>query len=68
MRNKIFVLMLFIVLSVSSSAWSEVYAEGEALAVFKVPEGSSVSAASVNVAESVGEIGASVAETYSSTP
>ena len=45
-------------------AFSETYAEGEVLAVFRVPEGVSISAAGVNVAESAGEIGASVAETY----
>ena len=65
MRSKVFLLSLFMLLALSSSAWSEVCAEGEALAVFKVPEGVSVSAAGVNVAESVAaEIGASVAETY----
>ena len=64
MGSKVFLLSLFMLLALSSSAWSEVYAEGEALAVFSVPEGVSVSAASVNVVESVGEIGASVAETY----
>ena len=58
MRNKIFVLMLFIVLSVSSYAWSAQYVEGEVLAVFRVPEGVSASEAEIHVAE------AEVAETY----
>ncbi len=64
MRTKVFLLSLFVLMTLTSSARAEVYAEGEALAVFTVPEGSSVSAASVNVAEAVGEIGAAVAETY----
>ena len=63
MKAKIFVLLLLLT-GICSPAWSEIYTEGEALAVFRVPEGVEMSAASVNVAEAVGEIGASVAETY----
>ena len=63
MKAKIFVL-LFVLTALCSPAWSETYAQGEALAVFRVPEGVSASAASVNVAEAVGGIGASVAESY----
>ena len=63
MKNKIFVLLLLLT-GICSPAWSEIYAEGEALAVFRVPEGVGMSAASVSVAEAVGGIGASVAETY----
>ena len=58
MRSKIFVLSLLFVLIVSPSAWPADYAEGEVLAVFRVPEGVSVSAAEVSVA------GAEVAETF----
>ena len=64
MRSKIFVLSLLVLAALCSAAWSQTYAEGEALAVFRAPEGLSVSAASVNVAEAVGGIGASVAESY----
>ncbi len=64
MKRKIFALSVFAVMILCCPAFSETYAEGEALAVFRVPEGVSVSAAGVNVAESAGEIGASVAETY----
>lgn len=64
MKRKIFALSVFAVMILCCPAFSETYAEGEALAVFRVPEGVSVSAACVNVAESAGEIGASVAETY----
>ncbi len=64
MRNKIFVLSLFMLMTLTLAAWSEPYAEGEVLAVFRVPEGVSISAASVSVAETVSNIGASVAETY----
>ena len=63
MKSKVFAL-LFVLTGICSPAWSGTYAEGEALAVFRVPEGVSVSAASVNVVEAAGEIGASVAETY----
>ena len=63
MKSKVFAL-LFLLTGICSPAWSEVFADGEALAVFRVPEGAGMSAASLNVAESVGEIGASVAETY----
>ena len=45
-------------LAVSPAVWPSPYAEGEALAVFRVPEGVSVSAAKVSVAD------AEVAETY----
>ena len=64
MRSRIFVLSLLFMLAMSPMAWSADYSEGEVLAVFRVPEGSSVSAASVNVIEAAGEVGASVAETY----
>ena len=64
MKRKVFALSILVVMMFTSSALAEVYAEGEALAVFRVPEGVSVSAAGTRVAESVGEIGASVAETY----
>ncbi len=64
MKRKIFALSVFAVMILCCPAFSETYAEGEALAVFRVPEGVSVSAACVNVAESAGKIGASVAETY----
>ncbi|MBR1438220.1 MAG: S8 family serine peptidase [Synergistaceae bacterium] len=65
MKSKISVLSLFVLTALCSSAWSETYAEGEALAVFRVPEGVSVSAAGVSVAEAAAsELGASVAETY----
>ena len=64
MKRKIFALSVFAVMILCCPAFSETYAEGEVLAVFRVPEGVSVSAAGVNVAESAGEIGASVAETY----
>ena len=62
--KKIFVLSFIAVMMLNTSAFAENYAEGEALAVFRVPEGVSVSAASVNVVEAAEEIGASVAETY----
>ena len=64
MKRKIFALSIFAVMILCCPAFSETYAQGEALAVFRVPEGSSVSASSVSVAESVSEVGASVAETY----
>ncbi|MBQ2617539.1 MAG: S8 family serine peptidase [Synergistaceae bacterium] len=63
MKAKIFMLLLLLT-GTCSPAWSEIYTEGEALAAFRVPEGVGMSAASVSVAEAVGEIGASVAETY----
>ncbi len=62
--KKIFALSFLAVMMFSTSAFAGIYAEGEALAVFRVPEGVSVSAASVNVVEAAEEIGASVAETY----
>ena len=58
MIRRIFVLSLLLVLAVSSAAWPSPYAEGEALDVFRVPEGVNVSAAEVSV------VGAEVAETY----
>lgn len=64
MKAKIFALSLLFALAMSPQAWPENFKEGEALAVFRVPEGLSVSAASVNVIESAGGIGASVAESY----
>ena len=64
MKRKIFALSIFIVILFTSSSFAEIYAQGEALAVFRVPEGVSVSAACGSAAESAGEIGASVAETY----
>ncbi|MBR0150612.1 MAG: S8 family serine peptidase [Synergistaceae bacterium] len=64
MKRIIFTLSLLAVMAMSSFAFAGNYAEGEALAVFRIPEGSSVSAASVNVIEATGEIGASVAESY----
>ena len=56
--RRVFVLSLVLVLAVSPAAWPSPHTEGEALAVFRVPEGVSVSAASVSVS------GAEVAETY----
>ena len=56
--RRVFVLSLVLVLAVCPAAWPSPHAEGEALAVFRVPEGESVSAASVSVS------GAEVAETY----
>lgn len=64
MKRVIFALSLLAVMAFTSSALAGNYAEGEALAVFRVPEGSSVSASSVNVIKAAGEVGASVAETY----
>lgn len=64
MKNKIFVLSLLIFLVMTSSASSEIYSEGEALAVLRVPEGENVSTASINAAVSLSEIEADVAETY----
>ena len=64
MKRKIFALSIFAVMILCRPSFSESYAQGEALAVFKVPEGVSVSEASVSVSESAGEVGASVAETY----
>lgn len=64
MKRVIFALSLLAVMAFTSSALAGNYAEGEALAVFRVPEGSSVSASSVNIIEAAGEVGASVAETY----
>lgn len=64
MRNKIFVLSLFMLMILSSSAPAEIYSEGEALAVFRVPKDVSVSAAGVSVADAVAEMGATVTETY----
>lgn len=63
MKSKIFALML--VLSfMSCPSWSNEYREGEVLAVFRVPEGVNVSAASESVYDSVSVIGASVSESY----
>ena len=62
--KKIFALSFLAVMIFTSSALAGNYAEGEALAVFRVPEGVSVSAASTNVIEAASEIGASIAETY----
>ncbi|MBQ6971447.1 MAG: S8 family serine peptidase [Synergistaceae bacterium] len=63
MKSKVFALLLLLT-GICSPAMCDIFAEGEALAVFRVPEGVGMSAASVSVAESVGEIGASVAESY----
>lgn len=64
MKRKIFALSVFAVMILSCPAFSETYAKGEALAVFRVPEGVSVSSASDRVIQAAEEIGASVAETY----
>ncbi|MBQ2617538.1 MAG: S8 family serine peptidase [Synergistaceae bacterium] len=64
MRSKVFVLSFLVLTVMCSPSWSATYAEGEALAVFRVPESVGMSAASVIVSEAVGEIGASVAESY----
>ena len=64
MRSKVFVLSFLVLTVICSPSWSATYAEGEALAVFRVHEGVEMSAASVSVSEAVGEIGASVAESY----
>ena len=56
--KKILVLAVLAVLMVSPSAWPSEYAEGEVLAVFRVPEGVKAAEAKITVA------GAEVAETY----
>ncbi|MBQ6774234.1 MAG: S8 family serine peptidase [Synergistaceae bacterium] len=56
---KKFVLALLIVFLMSPSAMSSSYKEGEVLAVFRVPEGSSA-----RISEIAGSINARVAETY----
>lgn len=64
MKRKIFAVSFIAVMLFTSSALAAIYAEGEALAVFRVPEGVSVSAAGVSVSDAVSEVDASVAETY----
>ncbi len=62
--KKIFALSLPILLLMTSSALSEIYSKGEALAVFRISEGESVSAASLNVSAAVAELDAGISETY----
>ena len=58
MKKKVLALVVFAVLMVCPAAWPSEYAEGEVLAVFRVPEGVRASEAKITVA------GAEVSETY----
>ncbi|MBQ9434014.1 MAG: hypothetical protein IJU26_07345, partial [Synergistaceae bacterium] len=58
MKKKVLALVVFAVLMVCPSAWPSEYAEGEVLAVFRVPEGVRASEAKIHVA------GAEISETY----